>query len=159
VTRRWVAPPWHQTAALRIKFLRELAGLRGLHLCRSPIKGGAFSFTFTVAPPGVPQRKVTVSFRRDVPHVFVDGPAESPHRYPDGSLCMWYPNDPPEMKWTLSDGAGVLVANIAAHLIKEEWWRMTGDWPGPEVHHRPADPSNDPKSADPRHDLPKRIAS
>src|SRR5207237_15432 len=76
-----------------------------------------------------------------VPKVFVNGPAESPHRYGDGSLCMWYPPDPPEQKWVHSDGLLVLLNYIQAHLFREAWWRETGEWLGPEAPHaRPKEP-------------------
>ena len=31
--------------------------------------------------------------------VSVDGPTESKHRYADGSLCMWSPDDGPDLQW------------------------------------------------------------
>jgi hypothetical protein len=92
---------------------------------------------------------VSIEFSRrspQRPRVVVDGPTDSPHRYPDGSLCMWYPNDPPELRWNLSDGAGQLIAGVAAHLIREEWYRRTGEWIGDEVRHGSVDPENDPTS-------------
>ena len=103
--------------------------------------------TFTLQPEGVPRRRVGVTFSRGnptVPRVRVDGPTDSPHRYPNGELCMWFPFDPVERQWSLEDGAGALATNIAAHLIREEWYRQTGEWPGEEVKHVPADPANDP---------------
>jgi hypothetical protein len=66
--------------------------------------------------------------------VFVPGPG-SPHPYADGSLCIWYPADPPERRWRRSDGGAALAAHIAAHLIREEWWRQTGEWAGEEAPH------------------------
>jgi hypothetical protein len=57
---------------------------------------------------------------------------------------MWFPDDPPEQRWTLEDGAGTLVATIAAHLVREEWYRKTGEWIGDEVSHGHSDPANDP---------------
>jgi hypothetical protein len=71
------------------------------------------------------------------PKVFVDGPKESPHRYPDGSLCMWYPQDPPEQKWVFDDGLLVLLNYIQAHLFREAWWHEKGEWLGPEAPHTP----------------------
>lgn len=61
---------------------------------------------------------------------------------------MWYPYDPPARRWTLKDGAGALVAEITAHLLREEWYRKTGDWVGEEVKHVKRDPLNDPTEAD-----------
>jgi hypothetical protein len=74
----------------------------------------------------------------------VDGPTDSPHRYSDGTLCMWYPGDPPDRQWTLADGAGALVANVTAHLIREEVYRNIGEWIGEEIGHGAVDPENDP---------------
>jgi hypothetical protein len=34
-----------------------------------------------------------------------------------------------------ADGAAVLITLIAAHLVKEHFWRLTGDWIGPEKGH------------------------
>lgn len=71
------------------------------------------------------------------PEVFVDGPDESPHRYSDGSLCMWYPDDAPERRWVFADGLLALLNLIQAHLFREAWWRETGEWLGPEAPHAP----------------------
>ena len=65
----------------------------------------------------------------------MDGPTESPHRYQDGTLCMWYPQDPKERRWTFSDGLLHLIGLIQVHLIREHLWRETGDWPGDEAPH------------------------
>ncbi len=73
--------------------------------------------------------------RGAVPSVYADGPAESPHRYADGSLCMWYPWGPERARWTRRDGAAALLGYITAHLLREEWWRKTSEWVGDEVPH------------------------
>ena len=77
------------------------------------------------------------------PHVFVDGPEESPHRYKGGDLCIWYPLDPPEHRWVFSDGLLMLLNCIQAHLFREAWWREMGEWLGPEAPHGP---TKDPMS-------------
>ena len=69
------------------------------------------------------------------PKVYVDGPTESPHRYEDDSLCIWYPWDPKEMRWEFNDGFLHLLVLIQAHLFREAWWRDTNEWLGPEVAH------------------------
>lgn len=125
--------------------MRQLAGLDDVRAVRERENPGGFNVSLTLHPQGVPERQVTIRFKGHNPIVFVDGPTESPHRYPDGSLCMWYPIDPPERRWTHNDGAGALVANIAAHLVKEEWYRRTGEWKGEEVGHGDPDTVNDPK--------------
>jgi hypothetical protein len=87
----------------------------------------------------VTDQTLTIVFgpRSVVPTVYTDGAAESPHRYRDGSLCMWYPLDPADLCWTRRDGATALLGHIVAHLIREEWWRSTGEWPGAEAAHLP----------------------
>lgn len=101
---------------------------------------GGFALRFSIKATGVPIRDVEVHFSPgspSIPRVFVDGSTDSPHRYPDKSLCMWYPYDPPDARWWPTDGAAELLAHIAAHLIREQWWRRTGEWPGEEVPHMP----------------------
>jgi hypothetical protein len=85
-------------------------------------------------------RNVEIRFEKGsprTPRVFVDGPTDSPHRYPDGSLCMWYPWDPPEQRWVFSDRLLVLLNYIQVHLFREAWWREKGEWLGPEAPHGP----------------------
>ncbi|MHA3684956.1 hypothetical protein ACXR2W_11950 [Leucobacter sp. HY1908] len=106
---------------------------------KDPRYPGGFSIEFDLQPNGVPQkRRVRISFSRGAPsepHVQVDGPTDSPHRYANGDLCMWYPFDPPERRWTLKKGAAVLVTDISVHLLKEEWFRQQGEWIGDEIVH------------------------
>ena len=90
--------------------------------------------------PGLPPRIALIVFAHaapECPRVFVDGPRNSPHRYSDNTLCMWYPDDPPEQRWRRHDGAHVLVGLVAAHLLREQHWRRTGTWPGPQAPHSP----------------------
>jgi hypothetical protein len=111
----------------------------------SPQCRGGFAVLFIVTPRGVPHRTVRIEFARgspEVPRVFSDGPSDSPHRYDDGTLCMWYPRDPAELRWTRRDGTAALIGSIILHLLREQWWRETGEWAGPEAPHavRPAHP-------------------
>jgi hypothetical protein len=78
--------------------------------------------------------------------VYADGPTESPHRYAPHpkdplhrpSLCIWYPDDPPEQRWVSSDGLLSLIEMTRVHLFKESYYRDTGEWLGEEVpHHQP----------------------
>jgi len=90
--------------------------------------------------PYYESREVEIRFSAwsRTPRVFVDGPADSPHRYADATLCMWYPRDPPDQRWVFSDGLLVLLNYIQAHLFREAWWRETGEWLGTEAPHGPA---------------------
>jgi len=69
------------------------------------------------------------------PSIIVDGPKESPHRYGERELCMWYPYDPKENRWIHSDGLLHLLVMIQAHLYREAWWRETDEWLGPQCEH------------------------
>jgi len=108
--------------------------------------------------PHYESRRVEISFTdwSRLPVVRVDGPS-SPHRYDDrGSLCMWYPDDPPERRWVFGDGLLALLNIIQAHLFKEAWWREYGEWLGEEAPHAPVkEPAaetteRDVRTADPR---------
>ena len=61
------------------------------------------------------------------------------HRYyPYGvpmHLCLWYPDDPTELRWLWEDGLREYVRIVARHLIYEEYWRRTGQWPIEDAHH------------------------
>ena len=139
--RGWQAPPWFVTFQAKLRFIHEVQQVVGSPISTvkpSPKLGGGFAVSFTVTPHGVPSRRVRIEFARgspEVPRVFVDGPQDSPHRYNDGSLCMWYPRDPIELRWDRRDGAAALVGCVAMHLLREQWWRETGEWVGPEAPH------------------------
>ena len=142
----WQPPAWYAYPAGRLRFLAELRGCgvaatqtRISHADR-PHRGG-FQAEFGLAVPGLPARQVRIVFagRGTAPSVYADGPRKSPHRYDDGSLCMWYPGDPHTGRWTRRDGAAALLGHITAHLLREEWWRNTGEWVGEEVTHGEGD--------------------
>jgi hypothetical protein len=93
----------------------------------------------TIDVPFYETRAVTIRFntRGATPYVLVDGPCESPHRYDDGTLCMWFPADSTDHVWSFHDGLLDLLDTIVGHLFREAWWRETGEWLGPEVPHHP----------------------
>lgn len=134
-------PLWFERPVGRIMFVRELASLGKVDVVKDLRYPGGFSIEFYLQPQGVPQEKrVKISFSRGRPfdpHVQADGPTDSPHRYPNGDLCMWYPSDPPERRWNLKQGSAALVADISVHLLKEEWFRQRGEWVGDEIIHAP----------------------
>jgi hypothetical protein len=137
----WQPPPWFVTFPAKLRFIREAQQVvEGPVAAVKPSRKyrGGFAVSFAVTPHGVPSRTVRVEFSPgspEVPRVFTDGPQESLHRYADGSLCMWYPRDPIDLQWARRDGAAALIGYIALHLIREQWWRETGEWPGPEAPH------------------------
>jgi hypothetical protein len=139
--RGWQPPPWFVTFQAKLRFIREVQQVVDGPVAivkPSPEHRGGFAVSFTVTPAGVPIRTVRIELAPgspEVPRVFVDGPADSPHRYSDGSLCMWYPRDPIELRWSRRAGAAPLVGCIALHLVREQWWRETSEWIGPEVLH------------------------
>lgn len=85
--------------------------------------------------------------KRGEPKVYVDGPLNGlPHRYPQDAsgrapLCMWFPEDPPESRWTWNDGLLALLGHIRTHLMREGYFledeRLSGDatWLGLEAPH------------------------
>jgi hypothetical protein len=138
----WTPPAWYAYPAGRLRFLAELA-VCGVNAIQTPVRRadrkhrGGFQAVLTLNVPGLPSRHVRIVFAGlgSVPSVYCDGPTESPHRYSDGSLCMWYPWDPETARWTRRDGAGALLGHITAHLLREEWWRRTGEWIGDQAPH------------------------
>lgn len=136
----WRSPAWTDTSVGRVLFVH------GLRTCAVTVHvvqpdrrrhRGGFAVKIRIAPPGLASRRVRISFARggEDPLVHVDGLTESQHRYPCGALCMWYPYDPPELRWTRADSARTLLGHIVAHLVREEWWRRTGEWVGAEAPH------------------------
>jgi hypothetical protein len=135
-------PAWYAYPAGRVLFLAKLRAT-GIHAIQTRISRsdrkhrGGVQVELTLNVPGLPARHVRIAFAGTgaVPSVYADGPAKSPHRYGDGSLCMWYPWDPETARWTRRDGAVALLGHITAHLLREEWWRKTGEWIGDEAPH------------------------
>ena len=72
----------------------------------------------------------------DYPRVFADPGAASPHRMPDGSLCLFHPHDPIERRWTPDKGLNELLNLAARHLFAEDYWRSSNHhWPFDEAPH------------------------
>ena len=139
--RRRKPQPWHTDIRARLRFER---GVRARHpdlRCTTVGRGhGALvTYRLTVPVPEYEARSVTIELVNGYSpfgaKITVDGPTESPHRYSDESLCIWFPSDPEERKWVGDDGLGELIRQIAVHLFKEAYWRETGEWLGPEAPH------------------------
>jgi len=74
------------------------------------------------------------------PIVMADGPTRSRHRFTwarPTSLCLYYARDEAQLRWVSADGVVSLIDLSRLHLIKEAWWRATGEWTGYEKHRRP----------------------
>lgn len=139
----WREPAWYTRPALHLRFIAEIAGTGVSVLPIRPPQRyrGGFALRLTVTPPGVAARNVTIIFAAsspEVPRIFVNGPTDSPHRYDNGELCIWFPFDGHNARWLRCDGATALLGHIVVYLIKEEWWRHTGEWVGDEVPHAAA---------------------
>jgi hypothetical protein len=141
--------PWYGRFADRLDFEREA---RSTYEVKSKVGGGGgYVLHVTVDVPGYQQRLIHIAFDRrhvHVPRVHADGPMSSKHRYSDGSLCMWFPPDPEDLKWVRSDGLVALIGYAIAHLFREAWWRETGEWPGPEAPHTTESPKKPERKGD-----------
>lgn len=97
-----------------------------------------YALIFVIVVPALGSRAVRILFtsaRPDDPVVHVHDPRRSPHRYTDGSLCMWHPDDAPQQRWLRGDGLPALVGLIQAHVVREDYRRRMGEWLGPEAPH------------------------
>lgn len=77
---------------------------------------------------------VTIKVTGGDPKVFAHGLEDLRHVNGDGSLCLWYPTDSSERRWTHNKGLVSLLDLVALHLYKEDRFRATGKWLGDEVH-------------------------
>jgi hypothetical protein len=73
------------------------------------------------------------SFPFERPRAFIVAPVIDyvPHRYNDGTLCLF----PTAFDETLSCTAGVIRGRVALWVDVYERWRHTGVWDGPELAH------------------------
>ena len=139
--RKFTGPPNRYKGPQYSRIVARLnfeSGVKGQfpHLRSAKLKGG-YEYRATFPVSHYEARKIHIRFSgmSDVPSVFADGPRDSPHRYSDGSLCMWYPPDPIGRRWVFEDGLLNLVGLVMTHLFREAWWRETGEWLGEEVPH------------------------
>jgi hypothetical protein len=130
--------PWWATQRSKILFERGLGEAYPQTVRKSNSDGG-MTYCLRLGVPDYESRRVelkVVGYAHVAgAAVTVDGSMESPHRYGDGSLCLWHPDDPAEMRWRPQDGIVRLIDLVVVHLFREAWWRETGDWPGPEAPH------------------------
>ncbi len=139
---------WFLNDAARFAFER-LAGVQHAFFTSSlEYLAGQWVYVLTlvIVVPAIGSRAVKITFvddaaemaRVEVTEAVLDpaSPRWSPHRWrPNGELCMWYPGDPPALRWVPSDGLPALLACIRTHLVREAWWRETGEWVGDQAPH------------------------
>lgn len=94
-----------------------------------------YAIRFTVDVEHYERRRVAVVFVGEDVSVFADGPTSSKHRWSNGALCMWHPDDPASRRWIRQYGAAFLIELIRTHLFREAYWRETTHWPGEEAPH------------------------
>lgn len=87
-----------------------------------------------ITVPHYEDRVLMIFFSDHGVSAFADGPP-SPHRYADGSLCMWFPGDPFNRRWSIDDGLVNLLYLVRNHLFREAYWREHGEWLGDERAH------------------------
>src|SRR4051794_20875646 len=98
--RRKPPPAWYEDILTRLRFERGAArlsaGLDGVQRGRG--RNGTVTYRVTIEVPEYESRVAEIKLLNTSEPIFVsvhvDGPVESPHRYADGALCMWYPRDP-----------------------------------------------------------------
>jgi hypothetical protein len=148
------APAWYGTsAAWRVPFQRDAKRRYGNALAAElergaltfrhegiEIRGRSSSVPVVIRFEAQPRYNTYGLEPEDYPRVFADLGKESPHRMPDGSLCLFYPGDPRERRWTADLGLLALLDLSSDHLYFETYWRHTGGtaggkWLGPEAAH------------------------
>ena len=90
--------------------------------------------------PSSPAYDVRIVYRkRGDPKVRVLNPRlvpRAPHRYPDGTLCLYWPN---VWRWTDDQSIALtIVVWTALWLQYYEIWKLLGVWMGPSSHEEPA---------------------
>jgi len=88
--------------------------------------------------PDSPLYEVRIVHERErTPRTYVDRPAvrtDAPHRYPDGSLCLYWSD---EWIWIARESLAVTIVPWTAFwLYYYELWLVTSEWLGPSSPHR-----------------------
>lgn len=71
----------------------------------------------------------------DFPTVYASSMEDSPHRFADGALCLYYPGDSRHRRWTHDNGLASLISLAADHLFFEDHFTRTGHWLADEAKH------------------------
>ena len=99
------------------------------------IKPTEYSETYTILLKSAPKRKnVEVYVIEPRIGVYMDG-RKVPHMYPNGSLCLFYPD---YEEWDLREKWGdTLVPWASLWLYYYEIWKETDAWLGGGIHGKP----------------------
>jgi hypothetical protein len=137
IYRRGRAGGWWGNQHAKLIFERGLSSLYPGTTGRSA--GTCYEYRSVVQVHGYGPRCARIEVHGDFEPcdaaVFVDGPAESPHRYASGALCMWHPTDPPERRWIARQGLVALLDLAVLHLFREAYWHEVRVWPGDQAPH------------------------
>lgn len=80
--------------------------------------------------------QIKIEYRSYRPKVWILSPSidpHAPHRYPDKSLCLYYPKD---RSWTCDEFIyKTIIPWVSEWLACYELWCITGIWYGPEAPH------------------------
>jgi hypothetical protein len=133
---------------LRERPIRQLAGMRRAFPQFVPTitRSGGVVWLGTLQPSvESPVYRVRVVHEPGrSPLVFVDSPRpcrDAPHRYGDGSLCLYWPV---EWRWRPAESlAETIVPWTALWLYYYESWQVTGEWSGPSSPHGSVNPEAD----------------
>jgi hypothetical protein len=106
-----------------------------------------FAPPLELKPHGYPDEAVRIvqladTSRHPLPYALPEGPPRTwEHRYPVSAplyiapLCLWYPDDPPALRWDWSQDFLTYVAIVQRHLWSEEYYRRTERWPAEDAPH------------------------
>jgi hypothetical protein len=50
-------------------------------------------------------------------------------------LCLYYPDDPAEQRWTADKNLAELIVLVQDHLFLEDTYAETGEWLAPQAEH------------------------
>lgn len=147
MTRTRRRPAWYEHFPTRIQFEHH-ARVVYPRLRSKRVGRGEVAYEVRVSIPEYKDRTIEMIFFSTTPEpsllrIYADGPTGSLHRYAPrdkdrqqrSSLCVWHPEDPPELRWVPGDGLLSLIEATRMHLFKEAYSRETADWPGDEAPH------------------------
>ena len=131
--------PWYGEDKTRLLFEREAKQCFPNIRSKTRHKESARCYVVDVEVPSFGARTVEIRFDKTNPMApsvrVLSEPMDSPHRYHDGALCMWHPDDNHDQRWEFRDGLVPLIGLTIAHLFREAYWRETREWLGPEAPH------------------------